>query len=1628
MDFARLLQPSPAELRLRAVLEASAPTIENISAMNPASAPHGGRNSRWDALEGGARSTLEEQPSLSVHEVSRLSGLRGIAAEAERSDRPGPGRKCPPAVAAAWTGAWLCWRCGEEDEVTALLGRAEPGELVKLAQRHGVTEWDTLDQARERLALRVRVDPALERRQAQRAWSRLGTSHVEYWQRAVLDVLQALRRAAELEEVVGRISRAQGTVQAEEGEISAAHAAARGAKHALLRAVDDATPLLPLGEAPRPGPPEDPTGGAGKHPHRFDLSPRGGMGREEGLVRAIDALAEGRETEHYAPGFSRWIPKFQSPPRGRETTVQAGTAQAARNGAPTVPQSTAAPAPMWNSGTGPAPAQPKSPHQQTEARTTPPADGGLKAEAAWPPYTGGPAPASGEDRHDPVGARFRRLAGFRDLDGGTRDRLAAAVRRIQARMARASAVERSRFRATTPPPPRPGDTALGPLSPWGEARPRRRRSRDGAGRTEERHGPTGGVDDPRRMPWPRSAPSAGRPRGKAAGEHGAGKGAGVPAAQSRARSREGSTEPAGVREPNPALAALVVRGRSPLRLACDRPVAAAACAADVDAGAGSGPAAVDPASFELPHEEATPTALTSPPSSPLHGPATPSPGEDTASRHAQRWGVEPENHRAPPRRLRSASPRGRDRGAQAVEGPLDPWRRALRRVLDVAGDVGHTVPSLRVLRALQGHGALALAPEDARLVVSAAGGGAGEAGLPLPPARRRIRVAELVDALLPLVLPVPDGSAFRAVDATFAALASRCRRPNEDAIPLRDVATAYASAVAESPSSRSQRLEAWISSLHPRLPNMALSCEDLDHLARGAEGAVDVAPPPSARLLLLSNAPVSRTHFRDYYSAVGDGAVWDACSRAPPLDAAQVARRATDAVVAELTGPWRGVLAGYTGTSAGAGSSRGGSARRVGQPARPRTPSTPRVQARAQASSAVGPDAGASRACEETLPSPRSRDAPPQGNGAASEGGGEGEGGRALSRAARHQRRIYAETRRIRDMEAAMGRRRALLARARALGAQCEEELRRALADLARRRTCVAPLGGGGALLGRGFPHDLDAVGSLRAVLLHSASLVSVPDAVGRMHALRLLDLSHNSLHSLDPAIAALPALRVLDAAHNRLHEAPPELWCMPQLRALDLSHNALSHLPAPPPTGEGQTPAPALMELRVRGNRLRDLAAVGRLAAAAGLPQLHTLDASDNRIADLRSAELPQLPQLRCLDLSANHLARLDPAAFLAPRLETLRLGGNGIYRLPSWDGVQGRAGAGGLGGGLPTLTWLDLSDNPLRRLPAWPLHQCPHLGRLALWGTRLCRLPPLPPNEGCSGSLRELFLHDCLLRALPPGLEHCASLRILTAHGNRLRAVPPPMVALRSLQAVSLHANRLPALPVAVASWPSLALLRIGDQRPRKRDAERVGHNAVPQSPRYRTGPLTPAAAALLSHPLLRRIGCFRDVDAVTAARAVARGVEAARPHGDSGRASGAGGGRGDGMGGDADEGSSVVEPGAPAHSQPLRQLFGDGEAAHAGEQARSEGHVEPTATRCAAAPPLGQLWGREMGPVVDDSVAAAPAPESASTPVVAGEGGKRGGGRTTQGEDSGHGAEAARRALEDQAAEMETLGAGS
>lgn len=190
-----------------------------------------------------------------------------------------------------------------------------------------------------------------------------------------------------------------------------------------------------------------------------------------------------------------------------------------------------------------------------------------------------------------------------------------------------------------------------------------------------------------------------------------------------------------------------------------------------------------------------------------------------------------------------------------------------------------------------------------------------------------------------------------------------------------------------------------------------------------------------------------------------------------------------------------------------------------------------------------------------------------------------------------------------------------------------------------------------------------------------------IPEEIGGMESLSILDLSWNSLAGgLPAALGSLRMLEKADLSHNELAgRVPAEVGSLRELVFLDLSHNELAGpLPASM-AGLGklqylllqENPIGTAVPAAVVGS-LRRLQVVGMSGcgltgpiprgAFAALASLAALSLDRNRLDGPIPASLPALPRLGRLNLSQNRLAGeiALPAEFVARLGRRLDVRGN--------------------------------------------------------------------------------------------------------------------------------------------------------------------------------------------------------------------------------------------------------------------------------------------------------------------------------------------------------------------------------
>lgn len=299
-----------------------------------------------------------------------------------------------------------------------------------------------------------------------------------------------------------------------------------------------------------------------------------------------------------------------------------------------------------------------------------------------------------------------------------------------------------------------------------------------------------------------------------------------------------------------------------------------------------------------------------------------------------------------------------------------------------------------------------------------------------------------------------------------------------------------------------------------------------------------------------------------------------------------------------------------------------------------------------------------------------------------------------------------------------------------------------------------------------------------------------------------------------------MPGLRELRLKNNSLSNALDfPIWNLPGLKGLDLSANRFARLDAQLLVG-----VPSLRHLDVSANRIAAISS----GAFDATPLLETINVSYNQLSTIHPSTLNRLDRLFELDASHNELRDFVPGM---PRsVERIHLGGNHIATL---------APAGGKAMNLPHLTWLELADNELYRVPRMSMQ---YLGKLRYLGLAANRLQTVDELSLVGlKELEQLNLQDNKLMALHENaFEALKGLRVLNVRGNRLELLVDRQLAsleqlrhldvsqnnivemagqvfgtTRQLEYIDLSQNRLKELPASLTGMTELRTLDISNNQ---------------------------------------------------------------------------------------------------------------------------------------------------------------------------------------------------------------------
>ncbi|KAI9827839.1 MAG: hypothetical protein M1832_004328 [Thelocarpon impressellum] len=372
--------------------------------------------------------------------------------------------------------------------------------------------------------------------------------------------------------------------------------------------------------------------------------------------------------------------------------------------------------------------------------------------------------------------------------------------------------------------------------------------------------------------------------------------------------------------------------------------------------------------------------------------------------------------------------------------------------------------------------------------------------------------------------------------------------------------------------------------------------------------------------------------------------------------------------------------------------------------------------------------------------------------------------------------------------------------------------------------------------LERAIPEQIGSLGELEVLDLRDNMVTALPESLAELTRLRILNLADNGLKSLPFAAFASMPLAELIASKNDLRGTliPRGVDKLASLQTLDVAGNALEAL------SEAESLSlPALQQLHVSSNRMTSLPAV------SDWTELLVLAAEDNKLSTFPEG-FASLKKVKNVDFTGNNIRSIDDRVGAMESLHVLRLANNPLRErrfltMPTEDlkaalkrrfapevddedespSEQGDDAPHGTTG---TPTWpvrpgglVDLRSSKLSTLPAAELEAT--AAKETIRGLELKHnlLTMIPQSLALvSGSLTSLSLAQNKLSSSflvdPCLLPH---LQTLNLSGNGLTTLEPLTAHLTApkLDTLDVSCNGLTQLPALKRAFPALSTLLASD-----------------------------------------------------------------------------------------------------------------------------------------------------------------------------------------------------------------------
>ncbi|XP_047149474.1 receptor-like protein 11 [Vigna umbellata] len=312
--------------------------------------------------------------------------------------------------------------------------------------------------------------------------------------------------------------------------------------------------------------------------------------------------------------------------------------------------------------------------------------------------------------------------------------------------------------------------------------------------------------------------------------------------------------------------------------------------------------------------------------------------------------------------------------------------------------------------------------------------------------------------------------------------------------------------------------------------------------------------------------------------------------------------------------------------------------------------------------------------------------------------------------------------------------------------------------------------------------------------LSHNNIEGELPSTLSNLQWLVFLDLSMNKLSGQIPlSILNLQYLVFLDLSHNRLEgPLPNKIISLSNLTRLYLNDNLLNEtIPV------WCLSLTYLLELYLSNNQF-----TGHISVVVS-QSFEFLYLCNNKLQGNIPQSIFTLVNLGQLCLSSNNFSGFHNVNYNFPRLERLYLSSLGLTEFPK------------LGGKVPRLTELDLSNNKLNgTVPKW-LHEIDSLNYLNL-SQNLLTTPMKQFSRNYNLQFLDLSL-NLLTGDISSSICNVSSLNVLLLSHNKLVGVIPPCLAnLSSLSILDLKRNKLNGtLPSNFSMNSPLSVMNLNDNQ---------------------------------------------------------------------------------------------------------------------------------------------------------------------------------------------------------------------